>query len=213
MNVSYPRNKLTVAPAGGRSAPPADLAVPMQEIAAKVFAGGSERTLRHIMVTGVTRKVGTSFIARGLAESLSAGGQAVLIIELSADRTDGMTLPRLLAEPDMASSEQPLTLQLGLAEVTALVAPGSSMFEQVSRGLQERFDSVVWDLPPPGQRAPTAVASRLMDGTILVAENDRTTRRALTFATARLRAQEARLLGVVLNRIRRRVPRWLDRLA
>ena len=124
-----------------------------------------------------------------------------------------MTLPRMLAAPDMTSTEQPMTLQLGVDEVMALTAPGSTAFEQVSRSLQQRFDVVLWDLPPPGHAAPTAVAARLMDGVILVVQNDRTTRRALRYATERLRSQDAHILGVVLNRVRRRLPRWLDRMS
>jgi len=72
---------------------------------------------------------------------------------------------------------------------------------------------VLWDLPPPGHTTPTAVAARQMDGVILVVQNDRTTRRALRYATERLRSQDAHILGVVLNRVRRRLPRWLDRIS
>jgi len=122
-------------------------------------------------------------------------------------------LRRLLAAPDTTSTEQPMTLQLGVDEVMALIAPGSNAFEQVSRSLQERFDVVLWDLPPPGHTTPTAVAARQMDGVILVVQNDRTTRRALRYATERLRSQDAHILGVVLNRVRRRLPRWLDRIS
>jgi Mrp family chromosome partitioning ATPase len=212
-NISYRKTDITVAPRDGRMVKTSAMSYPMQEVAAHLFAAETRHPVRHIMLAGVTRKVGTSSVARGLSDSLAAGGSRVLIVELSIGQSDCMTLPRLLAAPDIASTEQPMTLQLGVDEVMAVISPGSTTFEQISRSLQERFDVVLWDLPPPGHAAPTAVAARLMDGVILVVQNDRTTRRALRYATERLRSQDAHILGVVLNRVRRRLPRWLDRIS
>ena len=212
-NISFRQNDLAVAPREGRMVKTSALSYPMQEVAAQLFAAETRRPLRHIMLAGVTRKVGTSSVARALSDSVAAGGSRVLIIELNTNQSDCSTLPRLLAAPDTTSTEQPMTLQLGVDEVMALIAPGSNAFEQVSRSLQERFDVVLWDLPPPGHTTPTAVAARQMDGVILVVQNDRTTRRALRYATERLRSQDAHILGVVLNRVRRRLPRWLDRIS
>jgi len=213
MNVSYRRADLTVRPTEGRPKQAIALAYPMQEIAAQIFSRPGAHPVRHIMLAGATRKVGTSFVANGLADTLSASGQRVLIIQLVVDRTDGMTLPRLLATPEMDAPEQKTTLQVGADEIVALVAPGSLAFEQVSMAVTGRFDVVLWDLPPPGLDAPTAVASRLMDGVVLVVRTERTTRRALAYAAERLHANNARMLGVVMNRVRRSAPRWLDRLS
>ena len=212
MNVSLRQNGLTTRPRDGQIIQATELAYPMQEIAAQIFSAGAMRGVRHIMLTGASPKVGTSFVTNGLADTLSVSGHRVLIIELLTKQADCMTLPRLLADPGM-TLEHKMTLQVGRDEILTLVAPGSRVFEQVSLALLGRFDIVLWDLPPPGHVAPTAVAARLMDGVVLVVQDNSTTRRALGYATSRLRAHEARMLGVVMNRVRKRVPEWLDRLA
>ena len=77
-------------------------------------------------------------------------------------------------------------------------------FRQMSQRLQLRFDTVLWDMPPPATNSPTAIAAELMDGVILVVEAGHTTRSALSFAANRIRDNNGRLLGVVMNRVRRR---------
>lgn len=211
MNISY--RQAAIVTRTRRSAGNRDtrLAYPMLEIAARIFRKPPERHLRHIMVTGAMRRVGTSFIARGLADTLSVAATRVLVVEILPESGQPDELPRLLEAPDTASAEHPTTLRLGSAEFMALIAPGSANFADVSARLAERFDIVIWDMPPPGMATPTAVAAELMDGVALVIETGRTRRRALAYATERLRASNAAMLGVVMNRASGRLPRWLDR--
>lgn len=212
MNIVVREHTLAIPRVEGRTGRAAALAYPMQEVAARIFEISAVRTIRHVMLTGATRRVGASFVARSLATTLAAGGHRILLIQVLDGAPAGLSLQPALIDGEVAPN-QPIVQQISTEEMTALVSPGSLTFDRISGGLQERFDVVLWDLPPPGNMAPTAVATRRMDGTILVAESDRTTRRALNYATNRLRAHDARLLGVVLNRVRRRLPRWLDRLA
>ena len=210
MTMAFQQRGVTLIGPTRRDGQPPQMAYPMQEIAAQIFAIGAGQTLSHVMVVGAARKVGTSFIVQCLADTLSGNGNRVLIVEVRPDQSDRGDLSRLLANPVTSSTGQMVRLRLGHAEVMTLMAPGSTTFEQVTLGLRERFEIVLWDMPPPGLATPTAVAARLMDGVILVVETNRTTKRVLSHVASRLRASQAPLLGVVMNRIRKRLPGWLD---
>lgn len=211
MNMSFRSNRLALREGSARERQPVQLAVPIQEVAARVFDGPSIRTLRHIAVAGVARQVGASFVARNLADSLGLGGHRVLLIRVLHDMPPRDDLPALLAAPAEASADLPMILEVGASDVMALIAPGSTAFEQMSGHLEDRFDVVLWDLPPPAAASPTALVATEMDGTVLVVHAGRTTRRDLAYAAKRVRDNNANILGVVMNRVRRRLPRWLER--
>jgi Mrp family chromosome partitioning ATPase len=211
MNISYRQDALPSRTRRGTDARNTQLSYPMLEIAARIFRKPPQRHVRHIMVTGAMRRVGTSFITRGLAETLSLGATRVLIVEILPELGQPNELPRLLEAPPTLSAEQPTMLRLGSAEFMALIAPGSPQFAEISSRLGERFDIVIWDMPPPGMATPTAVAAELMDGVMLVIEAGRTSRRALVYAAERLRGSNATTLGVVMNRAASRQPGWFGR--
>jgi Mrp family chromosome partitioning ATPase len=209
MNLSHREARLAGRAPRHSDGQQTELAYPMLEIAARIFRTPAQRHLRHIMVTGAMRRVGTSFIARSLANALSLGATRVLIVEVQPAQEAPDELPRLLEAPAMTSAEQPTTLRLGSTEFMGQIAPGSAHFADVSIRLSERFDIVIWDMPPPGMATPTSVAAELMDGVMLVIENGRTSRRALVYAAERLRTSDATMLGVVMNRVSSKRPNWL----
>lgn len=189
-----------------------NLAYSMQEIAANVFHEPMlEPRLHHYMVVGAARKVGTSFVARGLAQTLGLSGHRVLLIEVLRRRPGQGELSRLLASPATASVQHPMVLKVGSSEIAPLVLPGSQAFGEMSRLLHTHFDAVIWDVPPPAPASPGVVIARLMDSVMLVIEANRTQRAAAAYAADRLRDGRGRLLGVVMNRIPRRTPGWLMR--
>jgi len=68
--------------------------------------------------------------------------------------------------------------------------------------LKERFDVLVIDSPPVLPVADPLIIARLVDGVVLVARSQATTRTALTRALSQLRERDTNLLGVVLNESR-----------
>jgi capsular exopolysaccharide synthesis family protein len=68
--------------------------------------------------------------------------------------------------------------------------------------LRKRFDWIVIDSPPMGAVSDALVLAPLVDGTIVVAGAEMVPRRAVQQTVERLKAANARILGVVLNRAR-----------
>jgi len=78
--------------------------------------------------------------------------------------------------------------------------------------LQEKFDLVVIDAPPP-QQAPDGLAlAPHMDGVILVVEAENTRWKVVENTKNRLMASRARILGMVFNKRRFYIPEYFYRL-
>jgi hypothetical protein len=74
--------------------------------------------------------------------------------------------------------------------------------------LRRRYDYVVLDAAPLLPVADAVILSRAVDGTILVANVTRVRRHQLTESLRSLGQVQARVLGIVLNQIRRRDPSY-----
>jgi len=179
-------------------------ACPMQEIATHILRKPSGRLLRHIMITGAGRKVGTSFVARNLTVSLCSAKNRVLLIQVLPEDSCQPTQAHPWTIPDLEAPGQPAILRLGGAEFLTLVARPARTFDELSERLTEHFDMLIWDAPPPGIVSATVVAAELMDGVVLVVDTGRTNRRALAYAADRLRGNGGKMLGVVMNHRRGR---------
>jgi capsular exopolysaccharide synthesis family protein len=78
---------------------------------------------------------------------------------------------------------------------------GSSLFKSMVESLGERFDHIVIDAPPILGFADSTVLSTCVDGTILVVQAGKTPRETLLRAKDVLSQVNARILGVVINRV------------
>jgi capsular exopolysaccharide synthesis family protein len=78
---------------------------------------------------------------------------------------------------------------------------GSSLFKSMVESLGERFDHIVIDAPPILGFADSTVLSTSVDGTILVVQAGKTPRETLLRAKDVLSQVNARILGVVINRV------------
>ena len=88
---------------------------------------------------------------------------------------------------------------VGRAEVDEAAREGAEGSGRLLAALLEEGDAVVVHAPP-FQRSPTGLAwARVAEGTVLVAERERTTQRELVSALESLRLVDARLVGTVLT--------------
>ena len=78
---------------------------------------------------------------------------------------------------------------------------GSQAFRQIVQQLRESYDNVVIDTPPLLAVTDAAVAAVAADAVILVAQARRTKKPELLKALYGLRAVDANVAGVVLNRV------------
>ena len=78
---------------------------------------------------------------------------------------------------------------------------GSQAFRQIVQQLRETYDNVVIDTPPLLAVTDAAVAAVAADAVILVTQARRTKKPELLKALYGLRAVDANVAGVVLNRV------------
>lgn len=73
------------------------------------------------------------------------------------------------------------------------------------------FDLVIIDMPPVKNSARCLALARQTDGVILVVDAAKTRAREAKAAITMLTSNGVNILGTVLNRVSRTLPRWLDR--
>ena len=72
-----------------------------------------------------------------------------------------------------------------------------------------QFGMVVFDSPPVGRYPDSMVLARTAGGVVLVAESDQTSLEMLNYAREQIGSAGAELVGLILNRRGRYIPRWL----
>jgi succinoglycan biosynthesis transport protein ExoP len=78
---------------------------------------------------------------------------------------------------------------------------GSKLFKSMMETLGERFDHIVFDSPPVLGFADSIILSTAVDGVILVVLGGKTPRETLQHAKEVLHQVNAKILGVVINRV------------
>lgn len=78
---------------------------------------------------------------------------------------------------------------------------GSSLFKNTLDSLKDAFDHVLIDAPPVLGFADSAILSSMVDGTMIVVVGGKTPRETLQQAREILMQVNARILGVVINRV------------
>lgn len=82
---------------------------------------------------------------------------------------------------------------------------GLPRFAQMIEELRSTVDFVVVDTPPVTAGVDTSAISQVVDGVVLVVDLNRSNRQALRAANEQLQKADARLLGIVLNRVTERM--------
>jgi hypothetical protein len=78
--------------------------------------------------------------------------------------------------------------------------------------LAEQFQYVLFDCPSVCQSGEALGIASLVDGVLLVAEANRTTKRELRYAEQQIDNAGGKLYGIIFNKQRHSVPRWAQRL-
>lgn len=187
-----------------------------------------EQHSRVVEVIASNHGEGVSTVVRGLAHAASAVGNArVLICDATPGRgTFGFF--RLAANQpslnDFAMQRADLRDVIvdvpshGFA-VCALADPGAAahmavnleVLRPVLATLRQSFDLIVIDAPPTNHGVLGPALAREADGVILVLECERTRAPAVKAAQQSIEINNGRMLGVVLNKRRFHIPRFMYR--
>jgi Mrp family chromosome partitioning ATPase len=188
-------------------------------------ARGRNITSRIVEVISANPGAGASTVAWGLAETAATYGSArVLVCSVVSSRRRVRASSRRAGLNDVAAGRIALdevitpmsSGKIGFC-VAGNVAPGSSMavdmedLDPVFSVLREQYDLILMDAPATSRSFLGAVLSKRADGVILIVEAGRTRVPVAVAARRSLEANGANILGIVLNKRRLHIPRFIYR--
>lgn len=177
-----------------------------------------ENPLKTLVISSPSPSEGKSLTIANLAVSLAKGERRVLLVDTDLHRPRlhrlfklknnvGVTSALLEEHPSIDSLLQPTSLP-GLQVLTSGPLPpnsaellGSARMRALLEDLASRADIVLLDSPPVTVLADAAILSSQCDGVLLVLDSGRTRREPARRALQALRRVDARVVGVVLNRM------------
>ncbi len=188
-----------------------------RNIRTSILLSFSERPPKRIAITSPNPAEGKTTTTINTAIALSQTGASVIIIDADLRKP---RLHRIFSEENGVGLSNFLSGNIGLEAVikkteipnlyyipSGPIPPNpselisSNLFKSMVQSLSERFDHLVFDSPPVLGFADSVILSTAVDGMILVAVGGKTPRETLQRAKDLLLQVNAKILGVVINRV------------
>jgi capsular exopolysaccharide synthesis family protein len=173
--------------------------------------------LKSLVVTSAGPAEGKSTTVANLAVAMAQAGSSVIVIDAdlrraSLDKCFGLSnqfgLTNALFDSGNLSLYVRSTALERLRVLTSGPLPpnpsellGSQRMRSLVAELGEKFDHVLIDTPPVGSVSDALVLSPMVDGVVLVVHAGGLPREVVQRVKAKLDQAQARLLGVVLNKV------------
>lgn len=174
---------------------------------------------RSVVVTSPGPREGKSTVVANIGLTLAWTGRRVLLVDgdlrrprlhaffrLNNDRglCDLLQSSRRTDQNPMSSIQTTELPSLFVLTTGPVFSPGANFLQSpdlqdLLEKLKQNFDVVLIDTPPVLQVADARVLGRLADGVVLVARAGQTVREAAAAACERLAADNAKILGLILN--------------
>ena len=197
-----------------------------KEIKARLNTQDPDAGVKSIMFTGTSRGSGCSRTAVGFAISLAkAFNHRVLLIDVNVKNPgvhkffDGPETYGLFdvflnnhSIIDKKTRERLFVVTCNgeyRDEVDGFL--GSGRFEDFLAKMRERFDYIILDGPPVTTSPEIRYIGSKVDGVILMLESGKTRRHVAFKAKQEIEMAGGRFLGVVLNRRKYYIPKWIYR--
>ena len=193
----------------------------------KILSNGSEKAVKTILFCSSHRGEGNSTVFLNFGQTLAAEGYRVLMVDADLRHPSLHRLFRLEKEnglTDLCFGNSSLenvmkkTMWDNLRVVTGgnAYANPSSVFESEFLGasieqMKMQGDWVLFDSPPMNSCSDAIALAGKVDGVVLVVESERTRREVALQFKDRLEKSGAHILGVVLNKRKYHVPKWIYR--
>lgn len=182
-------------------------------------------TLQVIAIASSLRDEGKSVSAFQLANSFASIGKNTLLIDCDM-RKPSLKSVLHVTRGTMGLSEALTSQKSDVIYATSYphlsvmfsgkVPPNPSellstpKFEQMLQVLRKKFDIIIMDTPPIMIAADASIISRYADGTLLVVRNNYVKRSIAQRAKIMIERNGGHIIGVVLNRIKRREIEYYD---
>jgi capsular exopolysaccharide synthesis family protein len=176
-----------------------------------------EGGLKTLLITSSSASEGKSITSANIAITMAQMDLRVLLIDCDLRKPElhrvfsminGRGLTNILVEGvkyndliNRTSVENLDIITSGFKSPNPSEILGSCRMQTLMDQLKESYDMIILDSPPVLPVTDAAVLSRVTDGVILVAEYAITTYEILAKAKTTLEKVNARILGVVLNRV------------
>jgi uncharacterized protein involved in exopolysaccharide biosynthesis/Mrp family chromosome partitioning ATPase len=179
-----------------------------------------------IMVTGSVAMEGVAVVCRHMIHAAAGDVSRILLIEAdphAGRKGEAGNPPQGLSDVVMGKCGESDSIYATDIKGVSYMPPGRSVaevdhavaakaFETLVQSLRKRFDMIVIDAPPLVRCPQYIPASSAIDGVVLVVSAEKTRREVVHRALASLKATQATVKGVVLNRRRHYTPGWLYRM-
>ncbi len=180
-----------------------------------------EHPPRVILMTSMVQQEGKSTTTKNLAHILAQNSKKVLIVDCDMRRPRQHSMFGIVNNYGLSNylsgnidEKQTLIRQVPDSEVYLItsgpVPPNpaellhSSKMLQLVKEMQEQFDFVLLDSPPVQQVTDSFALAPIADGTVIVVRAGHVTYDLLDSGIKRLREGHGKLLGVVLNRLKKK---------
>ena len=196
--------------------PAAPLRPELGPLLAVLLMLGDEQRAAVVHITAATRNEGTSTVAREIAAAVAASGwKNVALI----DAHQGNDASANLLDAASRGDDPALTpgtvngCPVAVGAFSSGYAPAARMdsVRSLYAQLRSTYALTVVDCPPVLPDGGAAVLGSAADGTVLVVEAERTRVGDVHRARELLEGVGTRVLGVVLNKSRSRIPRLIGR--
>lgn len=174
--------------------------------------------IKIINITSTFPNEGKSTIAIQLARSFAELGKKTLLID--CDLRKSSLIHRFHGDRKLEGLSELLTGQsvkiIHSTDIDNLsvicsgqIPPNPSellsgqKFTVFIQALKEKYDYIIMDSPPIGSVIDAAIVGRNSDGTLMVVRNDFSTKAAVKRAKQQLEQSGCKLLGVILNRVKK----------
>jgi len=176
----------------------------------------SDQPIRSIVISSASPKEGKSTIAFNLAQTASAMGQRVLLVDADLRQpqihnlSDLNNLWGLSSVISGSTSVETVIRQMPSISELSIITAGpippdptkllsSQKMKQLMTDFHQAFDLVIYDAPPLVGLADASLLASHTDGIVLVARMHKTDRSMLTQAIDSLKMTRGHILGMVLN--------------
>ena len=180
-----------------------------------MFAGKNQKRLA---VTSHEANNGKTYVAMRIAYSMAKRGKKVLLIDCDLrnsilldaymiSHTDKGLAHYLSGQASLEEAVYPTNLEnlsiipAGEIVKTPLPLLTSTDFEQMMDRLGQEYDLVLVDTPPIGMVIDAAEIAKSCDGSLLVLEYNRQTKKALRYMQRMMEQTQTPIIGCVLNKV------------
>jgi protein-tyrosine kinase len=201
---------------------------PVQEcyeaLKANLWIRFPDKSMKVVLLVGAAKGCGVSTAATNFAASLAQdSGTRVLLVDANvrspkqfmfaatspSEAGAGSSLERLLSDASAWQYPAGTSNLFVLGAKCSMSVFRSEVFDGFLHKVRELFDYIVVDAPPLASHPETLLLSQKADGVILVIESEKTRTQSALWAKKQIETAGGKLLGVVLNKRRHRIPKWL----